>query len=634
MANQEFKPGPAPPPAGGGPDAAKPKTPLPAMPSGGAAAGKPPNIPAAASSQPAPPPANNEIVIRTMQDDLTTSRTGQNTPPRTIGAQAPLPAAPGAAETANKVIVAPRKRRRRRWPLFLLIIILLLAAAGAGFYFWSDLFPLTTAPDIAPTDSTTSANVTEVIPADAIAILQYNAETTGDLSAIQSAWEETGTESNLTNLLRGDPRAALDAAITELYYVVLPDDPRPYLLVPQSPAADNLLVGNPDAQVMTVSGWHIAHSVSIDLYTAALESQTLAGVGGSSFLTAETTDAPLKFALGPGALIRLRRNLLNTGLENGQLQDLSLAARFSAPAGIELAGTGVALNQPPAELANQQLLSKVPGTANFVHVGGNFNADVNNWSGVTGALDDDALQSPQVKALLEQLTGSYAFYLDQSVTTNTAYGLVISLPAELVGTLSLGDQGLEEALRALVPLLTGQRTIAPIPFNDGAYAETPLRFANLAGSTQAIDYAITDDAILVATSKDAMFALLDIALGQADSVTASASYTGLFQLWKAIPEAAGVTLGSAEAPVLDQLLPLTVSSNETRRFLFGFTTSADAASSNVTISGVLQLAPNVTAASTDSEEAAAASPAPTTEPTASPTAEPAATPSTAPEGSV
>jgi len=222
--------------------------------------------------------------------------------------------------------------------------------------------------------------------------------------------------------------------------------------------------------------------------------------------------------------------------------------------GLELAGGGRVLSQDVGtKTVDQELLALLPASAMTVRLGADLQTDMNNWSSA-GVLDSEVLRSANVQSLAEQTDGPYAFYVDGSSPVK-AFGLVAALSPTVRNQLMIGDQALEEGLTALVPLLTGRSAITPVQFNEAAYMGERLAYANLS-TTQALDYALVDDYLLVATSKDAMFALMDTVAGKNEAFISDVRYTELLALWGAVPIGRDFVVGELKDPLLKQLLPV------------------------------------------------------------------------------
>ena len=542
---KEFKEGPTPPRFGQQPVAKKPATPLPAP------AGK-----------------KSSVVMRSMHDDL--QRTAPSSvPPPTPHTKPTLAGAPAQEPVGTKPAVPlppkkpgkrkkaarPRRRQaksRRAVVAFLLGgIVLVLLAGGAWWLLTSFLFTGGT-NSATPAADEPPAIAAAMLPAGAEAIVGYVVQSEEDRTAILGAWED-GRPASVDALLAGDPRLLVARnEVTELYYVLLPDDPRPYLIVPALETVQELLTENSDARSETLNGWLVLHSLGTENYATALaERSVLDEVGSTTALTTTVAGAPFRLHLASDVLQQLRGSTLGSSATRGSLQSVTVAGRFR-PGGIELAGTGAVVSAPlTTSQTNQQLLTLVPNNATFARFGASLAVEVAEWQQTSSALATGALQPPTVQQLLAELPAPYAFY----TTTTDDFGLVVELPAALQGVLQNGDAAIEQALAGLVPLVVGSETATPITFNDGEYGGLTLRYANLNGSGAALDYAVTGTHLLVATSKDAMFSLIDTVNATAASLADAPLATSLTATWGALPATPVLTLGEFSLPDLQALLP-------------------------------------------------------------------------------
>jgi len=129
--------------------------------------------------------------------------------------------------------------------------------------------------------------------------------------------------------------------------------------------------------------------------------------------------------------------------------------------------------------------------------------------------------------------------------------------------------------------------VAPLEFNNGVYRDIPLRFVNISGSNQAIDYAKKDSYLLVATSKETMFTLLDAASGQTVPLNASADWFNLFTSWGALPTAERMTVAHISEPSVLRFLPRNPTSARV-----GFTINALPDNANQSrLQGIINLGP-------------------------------------------
>lgn len=570
---------------------------------------------------------SEKVQIRTMQDDLAAARQQPPQPapaiPSTPAVKAPIQGittkplstvSPTAADTAapeplppsklqqpGKVVMAPPKKVRRKRSLvrtlvLILGIVLLGSGVTIGWLAWEGSVPLPTwlsFTDTPAEDATVITDAADVLPGQTALIVQYQLTSAADRSAVLQAWDKSATPPTLETLLEGDPRVLLGEPNTEvIYYVVLEGDTRPYLATRKTPQLEGLFSALPETQLEEIKGWYIAHSLDVTPYRAALDTATLASVGGNDILVSTASDVPFRYILGPSALIRLREHVGGAPLALGLLQEVGIAGRLVAQdSALDVAGVGKLLTVPttsPNQLqpahADQQLLSYIPETATAVMVGAAFHAELDTLAEHSTVIDHQALEQASVHALLDSLAGPYAFYIETTPGGRHDYGLVITLPPELQGTLQVPDATVEAGLSALLPLVTGRAGIAPIAFNNNTYNGIPLRYANFSEPSQALDYAVTDQHLLITTSRESMFHLLDAYTGTMPSVANSVSWANLLATWGAIPAGPTLFLSQATDPFLTSFLP----GGGAQPFSFGISLlPAEAGSTEQAVQGVV-----------------------------------------------
>lgn len=510
----------------------------------------------------------DQVIIRTMQEDLRTiampTPSKEKTPSGTVSKPTttpstatrptfPLPATTTGRSSSNHV--QQPAHRKKRYLIPALIVLLTLVVIGSG----STVAWLLLRDDQATSEKNdTLGNAQDNIPADSALVIQYQLTSATDRTAILSAWNQP-TPASVTTLLRGDPRLLLnDSAIEEFYYILLPDDNRPYLLTRETPGSQDLLSNTADAAVANHNGWIIAHSLDTAPYLQALTENTLAAVGGEDVFLTTTPDTPVRLLLGPAALTNLRADILGEALQNGDIQSAGIASRFAiGQLALTISGAANTLSSvaPSSSTVDHKILSYIPATSAATSLGSNFASDMTSITTTTGELDKTILQQPEVAALLAQLNTPYGFFVDSSAPGGIAYGLIVQLPANFNSTTPLGDPTLETALRALVPLLTGRKSVAPLEFNNGTYRDIPLRFVNITGGTTAIDYAKDGSYLLIASNKDTMFTLLDAAAGQTAPLNTAPQWFELFSLWGALPQTQRMIVATTTNPTLRQFLP-------------------------------------------------------------------------------
>lgn len=534
---------------------------------------------------------SEDVVIRTMQDDLnlisekngllpSTNKDGSGAKSSNSKVQ-PL-AATEPQNYSQKVVFVPQRKHRYGGKgvsmlVGIIIIILMLVSVGAAWLlvgWWGNSGK--TEPSAA------------VLPDQASVIMQYFVNSADVRASLVAAWSKRGGEATVSDLLRGDPRLLLSLIdVSEFYYVLLENDPRPYLVVPVTTSTKTLLTNTTEARVTSQRGWYIAHSVATEPYTQALGRGSQATQNQTIFEVSADNPVPVRLLVNTKYLLQIREGLAGTDFANGMLKDLLINARLSK-GGFELAGQTSLLKAPVINAAvNQQLLSLVPGSPDFVKLGANFAEDLQSWAANTSGFEKSVLDQPQAAALIKQLASPYAFFAIQNDQGVRNIGLIIELPKLLKGQLFVGDQAIERSLSGLIKMLTGKPDVGQLAFSNGKYNSTPIKYLNLSGSAIAIDYSVSDKYLFIATSKDVMFQLIDTAIGGGLSVATGSSYQRLLSNWGAIPNSQSLVMGSGLPVSIRQLLP--AANPSSAKMPFGLSFSFDVSKTAGSLGGLIEL---------------------------------------------
>jgi hypothetical protein len=527
-----------------------------------------PATPVVRSAPAAVPPA--QMTIRTMQDDVSDIQHGRVLPRATSdtaatpapagGTAAPavdssrkaLPLQPTASSRAQKVVTVPAARKRKGKVLWWVggstLAIVLLAGMGVGAWWYLQ--------DTATEATQNAVEAAQMLPSNAMLIVQYRLESAEARTEIGGAWGSSGTSAQLSDLIAGDPRLLLnDPELKEFFYVVLEDATRPYLIVPITPEVTKLVAAGSEVRFIEKDGWYIVHALATQPYEAALQAGTLATTSSGSWLN-ETGTQPLRFVFGPNFLPRLRTAVAGESFVAGELTELHLTGSFNASQStIDLTGQATTLTTLSSGAADVSLLSKVPEQANVVRLGSTFYEDVRSWIGKAGVVDHNVIGRPVVQQLLSQLTTPYAYFGYQGPAGEQNVGLVLSLPPGLQGKVVLGDVALEEGLTALVPLIVDQPQVAPLAYADATYAGITMRYAKISGTPYALNYAVTPTHLLIATSKESMFALTDTVAGNTPSIVTGTTWRALLAASAEAPGARDVVIGQLPGAGLHDLFP-------------------------------------------------------------------------------
>jgi len=440
--------------------------------------------------------------------------------------------------------------------LWLSLILLLSGVGAAGVWWWFAYYM--PADSNQPAQTASVAQAGDIIPAEAAMVLGYTLNNAGQRSQLQDLWAGSfNEETPATDLLAGNPYILLqDSGVNEFYYVLLKDDPRPYLVIPQGPTISQLLAQESHLQSAEKDNWLIVHPLSTDPYLSALS----VGSFGVSFpIDPKDAVSPMQWYITP-SLVQLLHDrpdqadsfagIAGGRAMSGQLSTGSTTLLFNASGIAAAIPAGASENQPA-------LLDLVPSDISFGWIGKSLATDLSAWKPVTASLiDDDVLAKPAVSQLISQLNSEYIIYRRSGADGVEDHGIIIALPPELQRVVSIGDPGIESALQMVAPLVIGRPLTTELAYGDAAYNDIPLRYVNLAGANQALDYAVTDKYIVAATSKEGMFALLDVLAGKAASVAVSPDWEDLLAHGLVNDSNDNTALGFIKQPFVLGFLPL------------------------------------------------------------------------------
>ena len=229
-----------------------------------------------------------EVVVRTMHDDLSAARSDKKmvvakVPP--VMAPAPrakkkaaqsqprsaskLPLSPTGGVKQKKVVKVPRQRRRKSGKLVrvlmgALIAIVVLGASGAYGVWW--YLSQATGPG-----GGARVGIEQLLPLNTAIIIQYRLADSRDRSDIMMVWSNRSASYDVKDWIEGDPRLVLeDPDLTEIYYVVLENDTRPYVIVPQTSWMAGFLEDTTRVQAVEHEGWYVISQASPDSYLQEL----------------------------------------------------------------------------------------------------------------------------------------------------------------------------------------------------------------------------------------------------------------------------------------------------------------------------------------------------------------------------
>lgn len=506
-------------------------------------------IPVAVSVVKTNPPSSPEpiattqkaVVIRTMRNDLDEIRSAPVAPPsRTqsatvantqkpvdMGASRPMFAPVSSQGQSEKVVSMPVKNSKGS-PMVKIVVgvIALLAALGGGvgaaMYLGLLQLPSFSAPQPVITQEE-KKELFEVIPANASLVVEYKVDSATSRKNIIDTWNaQSENTASLITLLGGDPRMLLESyeTVTTFAYVVLPGDSRPYLIIPKQEDTDRLFNESLKGRFIEKNGWYIGHAITASPYETALSqgilNEPLAQqpfVGAMRIIMeTEGVNDVVQSTFGSN-YVPLNANKI------ALYTDMQLVNSHVVFQG--LAEPIAEVNSPEYIVGKEELLRSVPADADYIKMGNNLAIDTQYVMQKTTLVDSSILDRPSVKQLLKDLSQSYIYYGRTGVDGIKDMGIVIMIPPTLRASLQNGNKSVEEALLAIVPIITGQRQQAQLTFTDGVYKNVPLKYVNITGQDRALDYTIKDGILLIATSKEGMLASLDANLSPPGSTTSN-----------------------------------------------------------------------------------------------------------------
>lgn len=482
-----------------------------------------------------PVPKNESLVIRTMKDDMNQ------------GSVAPsIQAAPEnkSKKQEKRVETTPPKVIYKHTVLIgvgYIVLFAFLVAIGWYGYVW------VLSRQEVPTQSSQKRLAEEMIPKEALAIVAYTTDTDSKRADVRALWETREIEGPITG---SDPRGLLAIQdIQGIYYIVLQDVEQPFLLLEKTTSSEQYVSTQSAIVPYEKDGWYIFHqgaASATDQYTAALDRGTFIQSGG---LPTGNPSSVAQVMLAAPYAIALLGDIAGDLSGAPVMPALVFSVHPSSQDSTIRAHAAVPIPSMPEEVlpSTAELAALVPGDVQFTSIGFNFAEDIAMWQQQTARLDATVLQQPAVRQFISLLTTPYAIFKRTGPDGVKDAGLIIGLPEDLQKNLKTGEPIIEQALPAFIPLVVGKSIGIQSAFHNGLYQNVPLRYINIIGQTQTIDYAVGDSFLLISSSREGMETLVDRALGETSGEQKQ-------DMWRS--EGKKVTFGSIKDPSFKALLPI------------------------------------------------------------------------------
>lgn len=503
-----------------------------------------------------PPIPNDELVIRTMKDDMSET----NSVSVVSAASATTPGFPLSQKQEKKVKPQyPKVSHAKRSILVGIACALffgaLTAAGWYGYVWWAS-------HQAKSVLSEKKRQVSEMIPKEALAIVAYTLDSQSMRAGVKLLWDAKGTSVGM-HIIGSDPRELLRIQdLRGIYYVVMQDSQGPFLLFEKTPLSEQYVSTQSAVKPFEKDGWYIINPLGTDQYTAALDRGTLAESGGLP--GKKNASAVAQYIFTSLYASKFFNNMAEGALGASRVAAVVFEVDPPLQDGTIRAHAATPISAMPEKLlpSVSELTTLVPGDAQFGHIGFNFAEDLAAWQQETSRLDPGIVEQPAVRQFISALATPYALFKRTGADGVRDIGIVIQLPVSLRKNLKTGEPIIEQALPALIPLILGKTVGVQPAFHDGTYENVPVRFTNITGQTQALDYTVGDSFILISSSREGIGVLADIALGKGDALKQKDPWKSLFEKSAALTEGKIISFGSIQDPALLSLLPVldTVSS--------------------------------------------------------------------------
>ncbi len=500
------------------------------------------------------PVPKEELVIRTMKDDMAQKHSISVVSPiakeQTSQKNASFEVFPLPSKQEGKVAIEPKRGKKNIFigSLYVTLFLALTVAGWYGYMWWASQQQV-------PVATNETRPVAEMIPKEAMAVVVYDLDSESKRTGIKLLWDIKGIEVS-GNAFDGDPRELLAVQdVSQIYYVALQDNPRPFLLIQKTPLLEQYVATQSAVVPLEKDGWYILGNVGMEQYLAALTRGTLAENGSLQPLRSQSAVAQYIFA-APYAS-KLFNDIASDALGISRIKATTFEVDAPSQDGTIRARAVTPVSPVPEKLAPSltELKELVPGDVEFGHVGFDFAEDMAVFQQETSRLDGNIVEQPAVRQFISLLNTPYALFKRTGSDGVRDIGLILQLPESLQKNLKTGEPIVEQSLPAMIPLILGKTVGIQTAFHDGTYSGAINRYVNIDGQTQGLNYLIGDNYILISSSREGMQVLIDRAVGQGSALQSKNPWNALFEKAAALLEGKSLSLGSIQDQLLLSLIP-------------------------------------------------------------------------------
>lgn len=529
---------------------------------------------------------SDQLIIRTMKDDIAEMNSAPVAvpPPQKRQEKKETPvflsnSKPKEVSIPTSSIVGNPKRKRLNILIGSAYIFLFFLIIGGGIYSymrWGN-------PSLSGSLNIQELSLSQIIPKNALLFVDYNLETENNRIAIKQLWSERSGES-VNGVTNGNPTNLLDISdVTHLYYLVMPDIQTPFLITKKSQGIEEYVSQHRELQSIEKGGWYVLHTANIDQYVATLTNE---GAEEQSFLlnSGGNPNYLIQYAMNSSFVSQQFNALAASTIGLSQRDGLIFQVVAPTTDGTIRASSYVA-GEPSGDgpvTETSELISLIPSDLTFGHVGLSLTADMEKLQSETSILNGDILAQPAVRQFISLFSTPYAIFERKGADGVRDIGLIVTLPSSLRANIKTGEPIVEQAMSALVPLVVGRVLGIQVVFNDGLYNAVPLRYVNINGQTQALDYTIGDNFLMVSSSREGMATLIDTSLSGKQGISLEEPWKGLGEKASDAIANKAFSIGILQDPVIRNLLPVSSSLNQVPLIV-----SSDKTSTGTTIQAVL-----------------------------------------------
>lgn len=505
---------------------------------------------------------SDQLIIRTMKDDIAEMNSLPSAAPaepvlqteprfdeRPTPIPAPKPEKPKPVKTELEVITPAPNKKRINIAIGIGCILLFFVIIGGAVYAYMRWGTVQTPYQAIEQE----ASLSQIIPKEALAVIDYNLSTEDNRNQLVRMWS-ADSEERASEITSGNPTGLLAMPdLGHVSYVIMPGFDSPFVVLKKTEITTQFVSQQSGIKSFEKNGWYILHASNVDQYATALEQ---GGITEESPLVS-SSDAQsylVRYALSPALVSGQFGSMSKFSYKDGVVFHVLAAASDGAlQASAHSAGNSSAEGVSPQ---TSELISLIPSDTTFTRVGLSFTKDLGVLQQDVSFLDTAILAQPAVRQFTSQFDTPYALFERKGSDGIADIGMVIALPDSLKKNLKIGEPILEQALPALIPLVVGKALGIQVSFSDGLYNAVPVRYVNLVGQQQTLDYSVGDNFLLVSSSREGIYSLIDTSLSGKEVLSNEEPWKSLMEKSVELTRNTSFVVGNIQDPALINVLPV------------------------------------------------------------------------------